>query len=561
MAQRRTLARVLGHEIAHMWFGDLVTMAWWDDLWLNESFADWMGDKITAQVYPQFKTDFSELRSVQRVLGDDARPSSVPIRAPVGDEGDLLRNVGMAYNKGKTVLAMMEHWLGPEIFRRGVLDYLRAYSYGTAEAKDLWTALSRAAAVDVQTPLASFLDQPGYPLIQVEPNGDGSWTVSQRRFLNHGVEAPSQSWILPFRFKYFDGERVHTQSVLLDQETTTIDLGERVSWILPNERARGYYRWSVPPEIMSALANQAIEIMTPRERAAFLGNAAALLDNGSLSGADYLELLSLFADDPEAEVISSLISGVARVKVALIPEEQKEPFAAYVRSTLGPALQRFGLERREGEDEAVGLFRPRLMSYLGDEGQDPEVRTAALSLSRSYLEDSSSIDPSLAATGLQLAALDGTEELFKTFRERFEGTQIPVERSRLLAAMGAFTGEDLQERILTYSLEGPLRPNELFVIPRRMATTPEGGDRVFEWLTENFEAVTSRVPPVYKSLMPFIVRGCSRSRLEAAHIFFAKPENRVEGTEESLQQVADEVLDCVNLREREGASVAEYLQQ
>ncbi len=556
--QRRTLARVLAHEFAHMWFGDLVTMAWWDDLWLNESFADWMGDKITAQIYPQYKTEFSELRSVQRVLSGDARPSSSPIRAPVDDAGDLLRNVGVAYNKGKTVLAMIEQWLEPEVFRKGVLEYLAAHSYGTAEAKDLWTALSKAAAVDVQTPLAGFLDQPGYPLIQVESSGGGSWRLSQKRFLHHGVEAPDLSWILPLRLKYYDGEQVRTISVLLDQQSMQVDLGENVVWVLPNEQARGYYRWNVSAQAMHLIAATATEFLTARERAAFLGNAAALLDNGTISGAEYLRLLASFADDPEAEVVSSLISGIARIKMALITKDQREPFAAYMRKTLGPALLRFGLEKRDGEADAVGLFRPRLMSYLGDEGRVPEVRQAARRLTDAYLADSSSVDPSLASVGLQLAALDGGEELFEIYRERFEKTQVPIERSRLLAALASFSAAPLQDRALAYVLEGPLRPNELFTIPQTLADSPEERDRVFDWLTENYAEITGRIPPVYKSFMPFLGGGCSEARLEAARIFFAKPENQAQGIAETLERVTDQVNDCVNLRRREGASVAEF---
>ncbi|MFY9824152.1 MAG: M1 family metallopeptidase, partial [Thermoanaerobaculia bacterium] len=167
---RALLTYVTAHELAHMWFGDLVTMAWWDDLWLNESFADWMTLKVGDQVFPANGASLKALKDLNAVMGSDAQPSARPIRKEIAEPDQAMQAVGVTYGKGKAVLAMFESWLGPEVFRKGVLDHLRAHAWGNAVAADFWAALERASGrKDVAATLAGFLDQPGLPLVQVEP--------------------------------------------------------------------------------------------------------------------------------------------------------------------------------------------------------------------------------------------------------------------------------------------------------------------------------------------------------------------------------------------------------
>ncbi len=188
LTQRRLLAKVIAHELAHMWFGDKVTMQWWDDLWLNESFADWMGDKIAGEVFPELRMDLEVIRDAQGVMGSDARPTASAIRRPVESTETLLQDVGVQYNKGKAVLGMFEAWIGPEPFRKGVLDYIGANAWGNATADDLWKALDAASEGKVSRPLATFTDQPGLPIVEVEPLGEGRVRLTQRRFGSEGVD-------------------------------------------------------------------------------------------------------------------------------------------------------------------------------------------------------------------------------------------------------------------------------------------------------------------------------------------------------------------------------------
>jgi alanyl aminopeptidase len=187
---RERLAVVTAHEIAHMWFGDLVTMAWWDDLWLNESFASWMEDKITAEVFPEFNAPIDQLNAAQRVMGLDSLLTTRAMRQPVTSMDSLLQSAdALAYSKGSAVLHMVEAWIGPAAFRAGVLAYLKDHADANASADDLWNALSTASKSDVKGVLTTFLDQPGVPLVTVEPLPGGRAKLKQARFLNAGAVA------------------------------------------------------------------------------------------------------------------------------------------------------------------------------------------------------------------------------------------------------------------------------------------------------------------------------------------------------------------------------------
>jgi len=560
-AQKRGLAGLLAHEFAHMWYGDLVTMEWWNDLWLNEAFATYMGQKITHELYPEYGVDLARRRQVQGLMSMDARPSTKPIRGEIDSTAAIFEDMGLAYGKGRTVLGMMEQWIGPEAFRKGVTSYIEANAWGNTVGDDLWTALSKASEMDVGGPMSSFLDQSGLPLIDVAVSADGEVTLSQRRFLNYGVEAEPQTWTVPVNMRYHDGEIIRTKSVLLDKKTTKFKVGGDVEWIFPDDGAIGYYRWNLPSEMLVDLAENSTERLTAPERIVFVGNAAALLDAGRISGGDYLRILNLFANDPEPEVVSSVVSGLGKVEGAFVPDELRDEFADYVRATLRPVLDRFGMEAVEGEDETVSMLRSRLVSWLGEVGRDPEVRRYAAKMAKSYMADSRSVDPALAGTALSLAAAQGDRALYDKFKKRFETAKTPVERERYLAALGSFEDPEIRQAALSYVLSGSLRPNEIFTIPGGMAKTEKDADLVFEWVTGHYGELTAPMPAMMKSFMPFAASGCSAQRLETAEKFFAEPDHRVDGTGANLQKVSEQVNDCVNLRRREGQAVATYLQE
>ncbi len=558
VAQKRSVAMVTTHEMAHMWFGDWVTMEWWDDLWLNESFADWLAMKITHELFPEYRLDTHELGEVNQIMLSDARPSTSTVKRKVETGADINEDLGLAYEKGRTVLRMTEEFIGPDAFQRGVRTYLDQNKWGNAVAEDLFTALSQAADKNLQPILASYLEQPGYPLVKVDVNQNGLVTLSQKRFLNAGAKANDQTWSTPVRLKISDGKNVQTRVVMLDKASTSVEVNGKVDWVMPDQGGVGYYRWVVPPAMMMKLAENP-EALADRERARFLGNARALLNGGEISGDEYLALASAFSKHPDPEIVGSIIADLQSLKMPFVTDDLAEPFAAYVQRTLGPARERFGVEPRADDIEAVKLLRPGLITWLGDEGRDPEVKAYCKDMAARYMADPTSIDASIAGAVLQVAASDGTPEQFKAYQQKIETTKVPAERGRYLSALAKFDDPKLQDAALAYALTDKVRPTEMFQAVSGMFDSESGRDRLYAWITKNYDPITKRMPPEFVAYMPYFVTGCSEQRLDAARKFFAMPGHSVDGTDANLSKVSDTITDCLNLREREGKAVAGYL--
>jgi alanyl aminopeptidase len=410
--------------------------------------------------------------------------------------------------------------------------------------------------------MASFLDQPGVPLVKVDLLGGGRVRLTQQRFLSDGAAAPqTATWQIPVILKYSDGRVIRTRSVLLKERTRVVALegAGRLAWLHPNAGETGYYRWRVPPVTLTVLASASPKDLDTRERVGFIGNLEALLESGAVRGDDDLRLLARFASDPRPEVIGALIGHLDTLKESFCEGDLKGPFAGYVRSILAPALARYGRARADGEDEAISVMRPDLLERLAIEGQDDAILEYATTLARAYMEDESSIDPALAGTALRLSATRGDRALFKAYRKRFEKASVPEDRGRFLAALGSFRDPSIVEAALAYSLDGPLRTQEILTIARDLDQEPALRPAVWTWMTENFDTIAKRVPANDGIFLVHLASGCSDERLRQARAFFSDPAHALPGVDTELKKVADEVGDCVRLRARERGAVAAYL--
>ncbi|MGH7338232.1 MAG: M1 family metallopeptidase, partial [Myxococcota bacterium] len=351
VSDRRRLIKVTAHELAHIWFGDYVTMRWWDDLWLNETFADWLGDKIAEQVYPDLGVAASELGAVDRVMTSDARPSAVAIRLVDAAPEAALQTVGVAYNKGKAVLAMVEGWMGAEAYQRGVLDYVARHAWGNAAGDDLWSALARAADLPVADTLRSFIEQPGLPLVVAEPLGGNRIRLTQRRYATAGVEVAAERWRIPVRLRAGGAGKVVERALLLDRESTELALEglDSIDWLLPNAGPSGYYRWRLPARELEQLAAVAPDHLSAFERYNLLANAAALLASGDLGADGYLALLGRIAVDPDPAVLDGVLDRLETIRTPLAREGRVAGWPEFLRTTLRPPLERIGRAPRPGE--------------------------------------------------------------------------------------------------------------------------------------------------------------------------------------------------------------------
>jgi aminopeptidase N len=562
LAQQRRMVSIVSHELAHMWFGDLVTMAWWDDLWLNESFATWMGQKIANQAFPEFGFDLVSMEGVDRAKLADARASTRSIRQPVSADINLNQLAdALAYNKGHAVLDMFEQWLTPSVFQKGIREYLQANAWKNATAADLWAALSRASGKDVGTPMATFLEQPGMPLVSVTRDGPRRVTLTQRRFANEGVEVESALWQIPVTLRYSDGGKSRMFPLLLTQPSQTVDLPGTgtIDWIYPNADELAYYRWELPGADMDRLASQGTAVLTARERRGFLFNLQALLDAGRVHGDAYLATLPKLAGDPEPQVIEALLEALDRARKAFWTPSTSPAFGRYVQRTLETPVRRFGFEAQPGESETIRLLRPGLMLRMARLGRDQVAIAQGESLTDAYMREPDLVDPTLVPNALLIAAIRGDRARFDGFRERFETTKIPTERAAMLAAMSSFGADSLADAALDYALHGPLRPQEVGRVPGTMLEVPGREDKVFDWVRANYDAIVARMPDIHRERLATLSIGCTAQRVEQLKAFFSEPAHRPLGIEVALDKAVATTSDCATLREREGPAVANYL--
>jgi alanyl aminopeptidase len=557
-SDRRTLASITAHELAHMWFGDLVTMEWWDDFWLNESFADWMGDKITHQVYPELGHEVAELQNIQQVMSADGRVSAEPIRKVDRAPQDAIASVGLAYNKGKGVLAMVEQWLGPDAFRAGVNRYIRANAWGNAEAADLWAALAAEGHEQAPAVLGTFLDQPGFPLIRVERLSGRRLRVSQQRYAAAGVNIPAKRWLVPVSIRYSNGSRDGVHTFLLEKPSQVVTLPREAAWIYPNANASGYYRWQVSAAEMKKLSERASAILTPRERLGLVANVSALFAAGAIHGDEYLQSLAHLSADPNPQVIAAVAGAIAGLDLPFGGGQNDARYDAWLRRVLGPVLERIGFEPRAEEDAAVTTLRPTLLAQLGQAGDRKTLEFAHAAATR-FVENPSTVHPSIATAVLRLNATKGDAALFEEYQKRFESSATPAERSRFLGALGGFRDPALRARALDYSLTGPLRPNEILMLAGAYAFDSEARDAVLDWLMKNHDEVRKRIPPVALGWLGYFGGGCEEERLQKAREFFSAPERRAPAITKEMNEVEEAVKECIALRRREGTAVAEYL--
>jgi alanyl aminopeptidase len=546
--QRQSMIRITAHELSHMWFGDLVTMAWWDDFWLNESFADWMGDKITEQVHPEFEHLIGEMSGVQNVMGQDARPKTDPIQVVDSDPEDAMRRVGLAYNKGKSVLSMFEQWIGEEKFRQGVLAHLKDHAWGNATSSQFFASLSKAAPAGTAAAMKTFIAQPGIPLVSVEVKGNTA-TLTQKRFSTS--DAKAETWSIPVTLRYSDGKTVRTAAVMLDKPSQTLELkGDSIAWLDPDAHAVGYYRWHLDDASMAKLAANASSALEPRERLAFVGNLGALFRAGLIHGDAYLNLLSSFASDTNPHVLDAVVTALNNVHATFDTDENRPRFAAYVRRTLGPALERIGFQPQAGEPLPITVLRPTLITWLAEYGEDAKVWTFVK-------EQGASVDPTIASVVARLNAERGDAALFDEYQKRFEAATLPAERARYLGALGSFSDPALRAKAREYALTPAVRPTELFAL-MGMGDTEAERDEFFTWVTANFDAIAKKLPPAFAGAMAAIANGCDPARVTKAREFFIA---KGVPAERSLGRVSETVNECAALRTRELDAVTRYLSE
>lgn len=558
--QRSMLIKITAHELAHQWFGNLVTMKWWDDLWLNESFADWMGDKTVDAVYPEYGRQTGELRTTFRIMDTDARPTTKAIRHDFKSTDNFSDGVFLSYYKGKAVLGMFEKSVGTDVFRDGVVRYLRKYSRGNAEASDLWAQINAGAEFDLAGGLESFIDQPGIPLISVEALGDGRYEFSQSRLVTGAdVSLQDQSWIIPVSYRYLSGDVVVTAETVLSEKTQLVDLGAEASWILPNANQDGYYRWNIPADMLSRLGDDAASSLNVRERMGMLTNLWALLATDKIDAADFLAALKGMSSDTDPSVISAILDQLGSINETFITPELRDEYATFIRALLEPTLDRIGTEALPDDSPETATLRPQVLLWLADYGRDDAARAVTASLLERYLAGEIPLTGQVSVA-MRVEARRGDQALFDTLRERFEAETSPNVRRAYIQAIGSFRDPAIVEQVLDYLLAGPFRPGDIGTAFFRLAGWADNNALLLEWLMAKDAVLRERLPPGGMARIPDAMTVCSPDNLSTIKEFYGAPERATPGIENELIDSEAEVMECWEFRQRELDSVTDYLQ-
>ncbi|MCB9786873.1 MAG: ERAP1-like C-terminal domain-containing protein [Deltaproteobacteria bacterium] len=561
---------IIAHELAHMWFGDLVTMPWWDDIWLNEAFATWMATRVVATVSPDAGARLSALRSTGFVMGLDSLANTRAIRQPIRDGGDVYNAFdGITYVKGRAILQMLESWLGEDAFRQGVRSYLDAHARGTATTADLLAALSAASGKPVEQTVSGFLDQPGVPLLDVALKcatgkvAPATLELSQTRYEALGTAVPAgEPWRVPVCVRYELRGKVLRECFRLDGPEATVTLGAPgcPAWLHPNAQEQGYYRWTMGAEALAGLAGPLRGKLLPEERVALPGHVMALLRAGRLSLADALADIGALASERSPLVVEGVIDALGELDRVAVTDATRPAWQAWVRQLLGPHLERLGKAARASDSPRERLLRPRLVSALADMGGDRTLRAEARAQVEAFLSGRGGVSAEDFEQAASLGTWDGDEALWTLLRQALDRETTPATRVVVIGALGRFEDPALLVRSLELLLDGTLLAQDFRTMTGRIGRTEEAERTGFGWLVQHYDAVVEKLGEKSAPRLPGMAGElCDSADRARVADFFAGADHSPPGTERNLGQVLERIDSCIARRAAWAEPLAAWL--
>ncbi len=564
LGTRKEIASVIAHEIAHQWFGDLVTMKWWDDIWLNEGFATWMANKPLAAWHPEWQIDLDEVGEMQAAIRTDALRSTRAIRTGV-ESPDEINEVfdQIAYEKTASVLRMLENYVGPELFRKGVGSYLRKYAFANATGDDFWNEVARATGAPVDRIMRPFVEQTGVPVVKIDAQCQGSATsvaLRQDRFVALGGSPASNAplWLVPVCFKTPGAST--PQCTLLERRDQTASLPACAAGVFGNANGGGYYLSDYPPEQSLALAQTARNSLTPAERLTLLGDQWWMTRAGRHDIGVYFEVASAHASDPTPSITSQIGRSLRTAHDAIVRPSDEARFEEWVRQKFGPELAALGLPGGLSDSDDRQSRRATLLSLVGVSGNSPDVQRQARELALKYVADAASVAPTLASTVLNVAAFKGDASLYDRYvADLPKLTGKPEEYYRVFNALPWFQDPALVQRTLRFAISSQVRTQDTAGLIGGLLSRPSSQDAAWTFVKENWDTLTKKLG-IFQGL-PRIVGGtgsfCSREKRADVEQFFKT--HRVPSSERTLRQAFESIDSCIAIKERQAPAAASWL--
>jgi aminopeptidase N len=486
-ANRERVFDVVAHEIAHQWFGDLVTMAWWDNLWLNEGFASWMATKAADHFNPSWKKWLRAANSAEAAMRLDARATTHPIEQPSITESQVNDAFDeITYQKGQSILRMIESWLGVEKFRAGMRLYFSRHANGSTTTADLWQALEDSSGEKVRAMAAGWTEQPGFPLVHVRSVGEGEIELRQERFTIHQEKPAALTWRIPVVIAQPDGGEPRT--VLLGSEPM------RVHAALPalvNAGRAGYFRVEYTGDAWTRLRKR-ITNLPEADRLGTLQDQWALVQSGRAPLDRWLELASALRDDPSPTVGGEIAGVIGFLDHIFRGSTERSAFQNRVRTLLAPRLARMGWDAAPSEEPATANHRAGLIRLLGQMG-DPAVLSEARNRFETFMARPESLAGDLRGAVLTLAGQNADAATWDRIHDIARRTTDTEQKDLLYSALAAVRDGKLCDRALAISLGDELPARHAAAMVGRVAAGSEQPERAWDFAKANLPALLARV--------------------------------------------------------------------
>lgn len=543
---RQRIVEIIAHEMAHMWFGDLVTMEWWDDLWLNESFASWMGNKATDALFPEWSmwTQFL-YQDVGEGLRIDALRNSHPIEANVKDPGEI-REIfdAISYNKGASILWMLEQYLGEDTFRDGLRIYLSRHKYGNARGADLWSAMEENSGRPVISLMDSWIKQTGFPALAVEPSPDGkSLTLSQRRFLYDqllGEDPGDTTWKVPVGLAHSDGSS--SEPTLMEGQSVTIAANTDRGWTKINPGQNGFYRVRYAPDMLPPLLDAVAAGELPAtDRLGLQSDLFALARAGLEPATRYLDLVGAYKGETDATVWTDLSTNLRELETLLADHPSLDRLRAFNKTVYENIVERLGWEEFPSEGHLDALLRTTVLARAGGLGNEAVLEEARDRFQR-YLRDPASLRPDLRGVAYSLVALDADRDLYETLWDLEEKSTLQEEKRRLLGAVSRPRDPGLLQETLERSLSDRVRAQDTPLVIISVAANRFGRDLAWDFVKDNWAEFDRRYGKGGFMIMRLVSITESFTTLERAQevedFFQANP---VAGAQRTVRQALESI--------------------
>jgi alanyl aminopeptidase len=564
ISYQRGAALTIAHELAHQWFGDLVTPMWWDDIWLNESFASWMEDKIVDAWRPDWSHGTYAAVTRDQAAGQDSLASTRKMRQPVVTNDDIDNSFSfVVYQKGSAVLSMFEHWLGEETFRAGVRAYLAKHAGKNATAADFLAALDEAAKKEVSVAVTTFLEQVGVPLVRFglvcDKGKPPRVTLAQERYVTTGSRAEkNQVWRLPVCVRHPNGRAC----TLLDGAKGELVLHEERScpaWILPNAGGAGYYRSALEGDLLPRLLDKGLASVSLGERLAVLDDVRALLLASQVDLTTAGRLVARFAGDESPLIVGSVL-GIALGLKSVAPNELLPNYGRFIAKTFGARARQLGWRPGDKENDDQRLLRKSLLLTAAVDGGDAELAAEARRLAADWLDDRGAVDKDMVGDVLATAARTGDRALYDRFLAAARESKDQRDRGRMLRALGAFRDPALVSQNIGHIADKTFDSRESTTLIFGGLGDRRTERAVYEAVKARYDALVAALPAQSRAFLVYTGSSqCSAQLREEIKAFFGTRTPKEIGGELTYEQAMEGLDLCIANRAARRPQVEAFL--